>query len=53
MIRGRDDAGRIPLTAGIVLDMFLFPFVVERRQCVIVVFGDCLEIDGLPVSGVL
>ena len=51
MIRGRDDAGQIPLAAGIALRKFLFPFIVERRQFVIMAVGDRLEIDGLPVSG--
>ena len=49
MIRGRNDVGRIRLTAGAVLNKFLLLFIVE--QFVIVVFGDCLEIDGLPGIG--
>lgn len=51
MIRRQDDASEIRLTAGIAFDKFLFPFIVERRQFVIVVLGDRLEIDGLPGSG--
>lgn len=45
--------GRISLTAGILLDKFLFPFIIENRQFVIVVFGDRLEIDRLSDIGVL
>lgn len=47
-IRGQNDAREAPLTAGIILGKLLFPFIVEHRQFVIVMFGDRLEIDGLP-----
>ena len=47
MIREHNDAGGIPLTAGIALGKSILPFIVEHRQFVIVVFGDRLEIDGL------
>lgn len=51
MIRGRDDVGEIPLTAGIALGKFRFPFIIESRQFVIVFLSDSLEVDGLPGSG--
>ena len=51
MMRNGQGTGRITLTTGIVLGKFLFPFIIEHRQFVIVVFGDRLEIDGLPDIG--
>ena len=41
----------MPLTAGIALDKFLCPFIIEGCQFVIVVLGNRLEIDGLSGSG--
>ena len=52
MIRGRNDGSEIRLTAGITLDKFIFPFIIEHRQIVIMALGDRFEIDGLPGGGV-
>jgi len=51
LMKNGQGTGRIPLTAGIILGKFIFPFIIEQCQFVIVVFGDRLEIDGLPDIG--
>jgi len=51
MIREQNDGGEIRLTAGITLNKCIFPFLIERRQIVIMALGDRFEVDGLSGPG--
>lgn len=49
----KNDAQETPLTAGIALSELPLPFIIENCQLVVVMLCDYLEVDGLPMTGVL